>query len=224
MVKRIAVVAILAVALSACGQHTRAKPAASDFASISPTECGTYNGRGCAPTSARVDLGAPVFSHPTDITNPMFPIARLRSAVLPGPAGPEPFRSETTLLPGTQTIAWNGQNVQVRRSQYMAFVKGRLDEVALDRYAQADDGSVWYFGEDVFDYRKGGAAITEGTWLAGREGPAAMIMPARPKAGDVFRLENIPGVVFEEVTIKSVGDTVPGPRGPVAGALVADEF
>jgi hypothetical protein len=223
--------ASLALALAACqGSKHQTTTASSEqsappaFASISPTACGTYNGRGCQPTSARVDLGKPVFSHPTQITNPMFPIGRLRSAVLLGHAGHDAFRSETTLLPGTQTITWNGQRVQVRLSQYTAYVNGHLDEVALDRYAQADDGSVWYFGEDVFDYRKGGAAITEGTWLAGREGPAAMIMPAHPKAGDVFRLENIPGIVFEEVTIKSVGDTVPGPRGPVTGALLADEF
>jgi hypothetical protein len=224
MVKRIAAAATVALALSSCGQHKQpAKPAAG-FASASPTACGTYNGRGCQPTSARVDLQRPVFSHPTAITNPMFPIARLRSAVLLGHEGPEPFRSETTLLPGSQTIAWNGQRVQVRRSQYMAWANGRLEEVALDRYAQADDGSVWYFGEDVFDYHRGGAAVTEGTWLAGREGPAAMIMPAHPSPGQVFRLENIPGIVFEEVTIGSVGKTVPGPRGPVPGALLADEY
>src|SRR5437667_161327 len=167
MIKRIAVIGVVAVALSACGQHTRAKPAAnaSDFASISPTACGTYNGRGCQPTSARVDLGKPVFSHPTEITNPMFPISNLRSAVLLGHEGRDPFRSETTLLPEIQTITWNGQRVQTRISQYMAYANGRLEEVARDRYAQADDGSVWYFGEDVFDYVKGGAAVTEGTWL-----------------------------------------------------------
>jgi hypothetical protein len=45
---------------------------------------------------------------------------------------------------------------------------------------------VWYFGEDVIDYVGGAAAFTEGTWLAGRDGPPAMIMPAKPKHGDVF--------------------------------------
>jgi len=78
-------------------------------------------------------------------------------------------------------------------SQYAAFLDGRIDEVALDRYAQAGDGSVWYLGEDVFDYRDSAVAITEGTWLAGRDGPAAMIMPGAPKVGDVFRPENVTG-------------------------------
>jgi hypothetical protein len=171
-----------------------------------------------------VDLATPSFSNATRITNPLFPIGRLRSAVLLGHVSGRPFRTETTLLPQTTTVTWNGHRIQALVSQYVAYLGGRLQEVALDRYAQADDGSVWYLGEDVMDYRHGAIAFTEGTWLAGREGPAAMIMPAKPKVGDVYRLENVPGVVFEEVTIRSVGQTVAGPRGPVAGAIVGDEL
>jgi hypothetical protein len=186
--------------------------------------CGTYNGRVCAPASARVDLRKPSFSHSTRITNPLFPISRLRSAVLLGHVEGKPFRTETTLLPGTQTVAWGGRYVRVRVSQYVAYLDGHLDEVALDRYAQADDGSVWYFGEDVFDYKHGAVTSTEGTWLAGREGPPAMIMPAKPKRGNVYRTENAAPIVFEEVRIKRVGVTVAGPLGPVRGAIVADEL
>lgn len=189
-----------------------------------PTECGTNSGRGCAPASARVDLGQPTFSNPTEITNPLFPISRLHSAVLLGHVDGKPFRTETTLLPGTRSVLWNGQRVEILVSQYLAYLDGQIEEVALDRYAQADDGSVWYFGEDVFDYRKGTVALTEGTWLAGRDGPPAMIMPATPKVGDVYRTENVPGVVFEEVTVASVGKTVNGPTGRVGGAIVAKEL
>jgi hypothetical protein len=186
--------------------------------------CGTYDGRGCAPRSARVDLATPVFSHPTDITNPMFPISRLHSAVLLGHVEGKRFRTETTLLPGAGSVTLRGRRVPVLLSQYMAYRGGRLEEVALDRYAQADDGSVWYLGEDVFDYRRGSVSVTEGTWLAGRDGPAAMIMPAAPKVGDVFRTENVPGVVFEEVTVVRTGQDVSGPLGRVAGAMVVSEL
>jgi hypothetical protein len=65
---------------------------------------------------------------------------------------------------------------------------------------------------------------TGGTWLAGKEGPAAMIMAGHPRVGDVNRAENIPGLVFEEVTVKSVGKTVNGPRGRVTGAIVGSEL
>jgi hypothetical protein len=218
-------VAVLALAvgltLTACESH-RASPAARS--SFTSTACGTYSGHGCAAPSERVDLTRPSFSQAAKITNPLFPISRLRSAVLLGHVGDKPFRTETTLLPGTRKVTWNGEKIPVLVSQYMAYLDGRLEEVALDRYAQADDGSVWYFGEDVFDYRNGAIAITEGTWLAGREGPAAMIMPAEPKVGDVYRTENARGIVFEEVTVKSVGETVAGPRGRVEGSMVAQEL
>ena len=57
-------------------------------------------------------------------------------------------------------------------SQYLAYLGGRIQEVALDFYAQADDGSVWYFGEDVFNYRRGIVQATSGRHLARREGKA----------------------------------------------------
>jgi hypothetical protein len=178
-----------------------------------------------APDSARVDLTAPVFSDPTRITNPLFPISALPSAVLAGRVDGKRFHTETTLLPWTRIIEWpRGQRVQTRISQYVAFLDGRIQEVALDHYAQADDGSVWYFGEDVFNYERGVIADTEGSWIAGQEGPAAMIMPAQPRVGAVYRSENIPGLVFEQVTVARTGVTVDGPHGPVAGAIVGREL
>ena len=186
--------------------------------------CGTYSGRGCAPDSRRVDIATPSFSNPTQVDNPLFPISNLHSVVFLGREEGQPFRSETTLLPETGSVTWNGQRIPVLLSQYMAWRDGRLEEVARDRYAQADDGSVWYLGEDVIDYRRGHAVTTEGTWLAGREGPPAMIMPAHPRVGDVFRSENVPGIVFEQVTVKAVGRSVAGPHGAVTGAIVGEEL
>jgi hypothetical protein len=222
---------VAALSLTACHPHRGSGAASSGSAApdaassqLIPKPCGTYSGRGCAPQSERVDLAKPSFSNPTKITNPLFPIGQLRSAVLLGHVDGIPFRSETTLLPGVERIAWDGQQIETLVSQYVAYLDGRLEEVARDRYAQADDGSVWYLGEDVMDYRNGAVALTEGTWLAGREGAPAMIMPAHPKVGDVFRLEDVTGVVFEEVRIKSVDQTVQGPRGPVNGAILAEEL
>jgi hypothetical protein len=188
------------------------------------TRCGTLSGTGCAPTEKRVDIKRPAFTHPTSITNPLFPISSLNSVVLLGKVEGLPFRSETTLIPGRHTVTIDGKEIEVVLSQYTAFLDGRIDEVAIDRYAQDDDRSVWYFGEDVFDYRNGGVAITEGTWLAGRDGPPAMIMPAHPHVGDVFRAENVTGVVFEEITVKAINQTVNGPRGPIAGAAIMAEL
>ena len=177
-----------------------------------------------APESERVDLTMPTFSDPTTITNPLFPVSLQESVLMLGHVEGKPFRTEVTLLPETRIIEWEGQRVETLVSQYNAFLDGRIEEVAYDYYAQADDGSVWYFGEDVFDFRDGAVVVTEGTWLAGRDGPAAMIMPADPQVGDVYRTENAPGFVFEEVTVRSTDETLDGPLGPIQGGMLADEL
>jgi hypothetical protein len=44
-------------------------------------------------------------------------------------------------------------------------------EVALDFYAQADHGTVWYFGEDVYNSEKGAVADTEAPGSPARKVP-----------------------------------------------------
>jgi hypothetical protein len=220
--RSIKLMAFLAAAILGCnGSPT------GPVTSRSPT--GANPAHGClglptAPEGDRVDLATPSFSNPTHVTNPLFPISRLLRVVMLGQVEGVPFRAETTLLPDTRTIDLDGKPVETLVSQYAAFLDGRIHEIALDFYAQADDGAAWYFGEDVFNYEDGLVADTEGTWLAGRDGPAAMIMPASPQVGDVWRPENICELVFEEVTAKATGVTVDGPRGPVQGAILVQEL
>jgi hypothetical protein len=177
-----------------------------------------------APAGDRVDLVMPSFSKPTEITNPLFPVSRQSSVLLVGTVDDQAFRTEVTLLHNPRIIEWEGTLVATLVSQYVAFLDGRLHEVAYDFYAQADDGSVWYFGEDVFNFTDGAIVDTHGTWIAGADGPAAMIMPADPQVGVVYRPENIPGFVFEEVTVTEVGRTLDGPFAPVTGGLVVSEL
>jgi len=134
------------------------------------------------------------------------------------------LRHEITLLPEIKTIEWEGQQVDTVVSQFTAYGDGRVLEVARDFFAQADDGSVWYFGEDVENYVDGVLDNTDGTWLAGKDGPPGMIAPADPQVGDVYRPENIPGFVFEEVTVRSITETVDGPQGPISGAMLVEEL
>jgi hypothetical protein len=179
-----------------------------------------------APESARRDLVAAPFTHSTSVTNPLFPISDLHSAILNGHVDGKVFHTETTLLPFQKLIEWTpGQCVRVLTSQYMAFLGGRLQETAIDLYAQDDNGSVWYLGETVSDYAPNGLVLTtEGTWQAGIDGPFAMIMPSDPKVGDVNRAENIPGNSFEEVQVTKVHQTFNGPSAPVSGGIIAREI
>lgn len=171
----------------------------------------------------RVDLATPNFSRPSRITNPLFPADMVGQKIQLGLEAGETLRFETTPLPGTKVVRWNNQDVHTRAVQFVAYTADRVAETAIDFYAQDDSGNVWYFGEDVFNYEAGVIVNTDGTWLAGKDGPPGMIMPANPKVGDVYRPENIPGLVFEEVTVKATGKTVRGPKGRVRGAIFITE-
>jgi hypothetical protein len=210
-----------ALAAAACsdsgGSNSAAQPS-TDAAPASDTPT-----QPTAPDSQRVDVVEPTFSVPTTVDNPLFPISDLHSAVLLGNDEGNPLRIETVLLPEPKVIDVDGQKVATAVSQFVSYLDGRIHEVALDWYAQDDAGNVWYFGEDVFNYEDGVVADTDGTWIAGKDGPPGMIMPADPQIGQAYRPENIPDRVFEEVTVKTLDVTVDGPRGPVAGAMVGTE-
>ncbi len=178
---------------------------------------------GIAPESTRVDIAKPTFSNPGSITNPLLPITEVDQLIQLGLKDGKPHRTEFTLLPGTKTINWYGEQTETRVVQFVAYLDGRVLEHALDFLAQADGGAVWYFGEDVYNYENGVVADREGTWLAGKDGPPAMIMPAHPQVGNVYRVENIPGNVFEEVTVKAINQTLEGPRGLIEGVMFVQQ-
>jgi hypothetical protein len=229
---------VVASGLSGCGGNAPTHPAragagiraivtaSGDLLPIPQPDLGTLNRvtrQRLAPDKARIDLLLPPFTNSTGVTNPLFPIAELDAVIL-GEVEGVPLKIETALLPDTKVVTWHGRRIEALQSQFCAYLDGRITEVAIDLYAQADDGSVWYLGEDVVDYLHGIAETTDGTWRVGLDGPPAMIMPGHPKVGDVYRTENIPGVAFEQVTVKRVGVTVDGPTGPVSGAMVGQEL
>jgi hypothetical protein len=220
----------LAMALAiGCGDGANSSGASSTPATIPQPTHAQLEASGLAkfpfaPRSKRIDLTAPSFSDPTEITNPLNPVSEVTSAVVLGEVDGEALRIEITLLPETRIVEWNGQQVECVVSQFVGYLEGRMKEVALDVFAQSDDGDVWYFGEDVANYADDGhIADMEGAWLAGRDGPPGIITPADPEVGDAYRSENIPGLVFEESTVKAVDVTVDGPRGRVDGAFEIDE-
>ena len=215
---------VLAPALAAGGCSDEGGSASSSGGGQGTIVQPVVSGLPVAPECERVDLASPTFSEPTNVSNPLFPISKQASVLMLGRVDGKPFRTEVTLLPETRIIEWQGQQVETLVSQYVAYLGGRIHEVAYDFYAQDDNGAVWYFGEDVFNFKDGFIADTHGTWIAGRDGSAAMIMPADPQVGDVYRPENIPGFVFEEVTVRSVDETLDGPLSPVENGLVIEEL
>ena len=174
--------------------------------------------------------GSPTkFSNPTEVTNPLFPSARIEQLVYLGQDQGDPLRVEVTRLPGTKRIDLNGTPVDAVKVQFLATSGTAILEVANDYFAQADDGTVWYLGEHVSNYENGVIANHDGTWITGEKRPdgklfkPGVIMPAKPEKGDVFFPENNKPYVFEKVTVQATGLTLAGPRGAIGGAIKTRE-
>ncbi len=176
-----------------------------------------------APESKRVDMKIPTFSNPTNINNPLFPV-KLPQVLLTGHIDGEPQQVTYSTLPTTRKIKWGDKEIETVVIQYNAYLDRRIIESATDWYAQDDSGAVWYFGEDVYNYVEGEIVDRHGTWLTDKDGPPALIMPGNPKLGDVFRVENIPGIAFEEITVTDVGAEIDGSFGKIKGVLIGSQL
>src|SRR5687767_7368053 len=132
--RRIAALAA-AAALTAAAEAPAATPCQESVATAVPQPTAALlaaAGLGrlpLAPAARRVDLVAPPFSSSTSITNPLFPISSLRSAILNGRADGRRLKIETTLLPDRRVIEWRpGQCVRTLVSQFVAYRRGRILE------------------------------------------------------------------------------------------------
>ncbi len=130
------------------------------------------------------------FTNPTAITNGYLPLAHLHQDILEGKEDGKSVRVERAMKPGTRAFLIDGQKVEARIMEDREFIGGKLKEVTLDYFAQAEDGSVCYLGEKVDMYRDGKVIGHEGAWLVGEHSAKpGVIMPAHPKVGDKFRSE-----------------------------------
>ena len=151
---------VVAVAIAACDDGSA--PASAECVSV-------VDGSGestdqCLPIAAeseRVDLVTPTFKEPTLITNKLFPTSLVAQTIYGGSVDGEPFRTEVTRLPGPRRSRGTARRSNGARP--IRRLPGRADSRGRDRLvAQADDGSVWYFGEDVFNFEDGRSPTPRG--------------------------------------------------------------
>ena len=173
-----------------------------------------------APTQAATEPASNGYSvniNPDDfvavVDNPYFPHIPGSKFVYEGQTREGLERVEIIVLEETKVVM--GVTTTIMRDT--VYLDGQIKEDTYDWLAQDKEGNVWYFGEDVNDYENGVVVDRDGTWLAGKDGPPAMIMPANPQVGNIYRVENIPGNVFEEVTVQAINQTLEGPRGLIKG-------
>src|SRR5262249_16950480 len=110
------------------------------------------------------------FSHPRNINNPYLPMGTLKQDILEGKEGDAKVRIERTVKPDLQkTFKIGKQNVEALVVEDREIEDGELAEVALDYFAQADDGTILYLGEDVDEYKGGKVVGHSGSWMFGKD-------------------------------------------------------
>jgi hypothetical protein len=153
------------------------------------------------------------FTHPLEITNSFLPLANLRQDILEGKEGAKTVRIERTAKPGVQkSFKIGSETVPALAVEDREFENGELAEVALDFFAQADDGTVCYLGEEVDEYKKGKVVGHSGSWMFGKDTKkAGIILPGHPRIGDKFKSEDVSREIREEDEVVSVSETVSAP-------------
>lgn len=186
-----------------------------------------------APPSGHLLQGAPATATSLDIsrcatsntgfsttfTNPFF----LQGAggsqlVLEAQEGGDLVRIVMTLL----TVTRNVGGVTTRVLEEREFLNGTLTEVTWNYHAQASDGTVCYFGEDV-DVYEGGTITHEGAWCGVGPNQPGIFVPANPRVGQEFQMEVAPGVALDEGRIVGSG-TVKVPFGTFTHTVRIREF
>jgi hypothetical protein len=174
---------------------------------------------------AKKVLAAVKFTHPTEITNPYLPLSSLKQDILEGTEDGKKTRIERTAKPDLhKTFKVGEQTIEALVIEDRAYEDGNLAEVALDYFAQDDNGTVYYLGEEVDEYKDGKIISHDGSWMLGKDTPVpGVIMPAKPKLGDKFRSEDVSAEIGEIDEIVSMSEDVNVPAGAYKDCLKIKE-
>lgn len=188
--------------------------------------CNTGGGGGgddetCPEPTLDISLCDPdtvVFS--TNIDNEFFPLTLATELVLEGEDDGETVRVEITVPGDTEEVAGVETLVMIETE----YEDGELVEISRNFIAQAADGTVCYFGEDVDDYENGVIVSHSGEWRAGENGALpGILMPGDPQVGDAFYQESAPGVAEDMSSVIAFGEPIAVPAGDFDDTLTAED-
>ncbi|MGA9160973.1 MAG: hypothetical protein WB297_08950 [Actinomycetota bacterium] len=179
-----------------------------------------------APQGAASACGttyAPVLD-PTDfveaIDNPYFPLPVGRTLVYTGTKDEQRQTDRVTVTDRKKVIL--GIMATVVRD--VARHHGTLLEKTFDFYAQDDQGTVWYLGEDTTAFEPNGKTDTSGSFVAGVDGAQpGIVMPSDPQIPDAYRQECLAGEAEDTAWVVAIGGSVRVPYGSVRHALTTLE-
>jgi hypothetical protein len=170
--------------------------------------------------SEPVNLDAQKFT--TRIDNPYWPmVPGTRWTYLETDQEGAEQRVDVTVTDQTKKIA-NGVTARVVRDTVTE--DGRIIEDTFDWYAQDEDGTIWYLGEDTAEFENGKLKTKGGSFEAGVDGAQpGIIMPANPMDGMRYRQEYYKGEAEDNGEILSTDEMVETPYGKFDHALLTKD-
>jgi len=124
---------------------------------------------------------------------------------LEGKEGKESVILKVTVLNQTRKIG----DVETRVVEERETHNGELEEVSRNFFAVcAPSNDIYYFGEDVDEYKHGKVDNHEGSWVAENGAKPGLFMPSAPKLGDRFYQEIAPKVAMDRVEIVSKSESL----------------
>lgn len=157
----------------------------------------------------------------TEGRNPYFILEPGYTLKLAGESDGENVELRITVL--DETIEVGG--VETRIVEERETADGELTEVSRNYFAFCpENGSVFYFGEDVDIYEDGEIVSHEGAWRHGVDGArAGLIMPGLPLLGARFFQEIAPEVALDRAIVVALDAEVRTPAGTFRDALATLE-
>ncbi len=129
-------------------------------------------------------------------------------------------RVEMTVPGDTEMVAGVNTRVLVETE----FEDGEIVEQSRNFFAQAPDGTVCYFGEDVDNYEDGEIINHDGAWRAGEDGNLpGIIMPGEPEVGMVFQQEAAPGIAEDQAEVIALGEEIDVPAGMFSDTVTMED-
>lgn len=156
----------------------------------------------CDPDTGRFTL---------KIDNPFFPLPVGHRIVLEGRERGMDLLVRITALDEIETVA----GVQTRVVEEYEAENGRVIETSRNYFAQTQDGTVCYFGEEVDIFgADGNVASHAGAWRAdGERNLPGIFMPPAPQVGQAFKQEIAPAVAEDEAKVLALGELTDVPAG-----------
>lgn len=132
---------------------------------------------------------------------------------------------ETKTITGVVDEAKKATTVTTRVVEEKEWKDDELVEVSRNFFAICPTtNDVFYFGEEVDDYKDGEVVSHGGAWLAGENGAkAGLIMPGHPTVGMRYYQEIAPGVALDRAEIVSLDETLETPAGSFSNSLKTQE-